>query len=104
MVAQYKDVINKWEAICEDHENFIVQSKNINTLLSLMENKLSELKQESDSDLSGKVEKLQNIFTERDRVSSQIVSYTNKGESLLPETATFGRELIRKELKETCER
>lgn len=90
--------------MCEEHRAFTVKSADINNLLSSLEEKFSVLQQETDIDISEKVKKLQNISAERDKVSSQIADYVSSGESLLPDTATAGREIVRKELKETRER
>ena len=76
----------------------------MNTLLTALEEKLSILQSTTSSDINEKVKKLQSIVAERDQSSGAITDYVTCGESLLPDTATAGRETIRREMKEIRER
>lgn len=76
----------------------------MNTLLSSLEQRVSQLQEETSADVSEKVKKLQNIIAERDHNANKVSDFISSGESLFPDTATAGREIIRKDLNDIKER
>lgn len=104
LVAQCKDSISKWETFCEEHNVYLNTVKDINSSLDVLENKFVALQNETSVDVTDKFKKLQMLVAEKDKNSDKITDFVSCGESLFPDTATSGREIIRKELKEARER
>lgn len=96
--------MNKWEIICDDHKTYNAKHQETNTLLAGLEEKVFILQSTTSSDINEKMKKLQSIVADRDRSSAMITDYVTCGESILPDTATMGREIIRREMKEIRER
>ena len=96
--------MNKWEILSDDHKTYDAKQKDMDTLLNSLEEKFSILQTATSSDINEKTQKLKSIVTERDQASSLFTDYLTYGESLLPDTATSGRENIRREMKEIRER
>lgn len=104
LLAQCKETISKWETICEEHSIYSSKRADIHKHLNALEERLSDLQKQTDIDVSEKVKKLQSIISERDQNAGKISEFIVCDESLFPDTATNGREAIRKELKEIKER
>lgn len=104
LLAQCKEAINKWEAICDEHRTYSSKRADIYKLLTALEERISDLQTQTEIDVSEKVKKLQSIISERDQNSGKLSEFITSGESLFPDTATNGREAIRKELREIKER
>lgn len=104
LTNQCKDTIDKWETICDEHRTYSTKRTEISKLLDNLEKQFSDLQNETDSDVSKKVKKLQHIIAERDQNANKVSEFLLSGESLFPDTAASGREDIRNELKDIKER
>lgn len=78
--------------------------KDVNSFLDLLENKFVALQNETSVDVADKFKKLQTLIAEKDKNADKITDLIGCGESLFSDTATSGREIIRKELKDARER
>lgn len=100
-----KEVINRWQALVENHRNYQDKLEETSTWLTPLEEHLAMLQHgELANNMEAKASRLQLLLSEREQAEHRLSNLTTIGERLFPDTAAAGREKIRKELRAIRER
>lgn len=98
-----KEVVNRWQALCDDHQLYADKLAEVNAWLGSVEKQLATVQKE-DPGAGAFSNLLQILLNEREQAEPLLSALTVIGEKALPETSTQGREKIRQDLRVTRER
>lgn len=98
-----KEVVNRWQALSDEHQRYADKLNEINVWISPVEAQLAKAQQE-DAGAGNFSNLLQFLLNEREHADNLLLSLNSLSEKALPETSTQGRERIRQDLRTIRER
>jgi nesprin-1 len=98
-------VINRCEAIVDDHKAYDEKLLNADLWLTPLERHLTNLKtEEMIGSPEAKTSKLQLLLSEREQADHRLTALGAAGDRILPDTSAQGREIIRQQIRRIRDR